>query len=713
MISVTPILNDNMTTIVRATTYHLTDWEDVNVQAHFTGYSGTMLSRQVLNDWDIVSSNTYSGARTLKMSASRTAEGKYSRGWLYNIANKSYIGQTYIYFKTDEYDGVGTPEENHFRIYFYAPNGTEVLRISIGDMTNSVAGHRFECLDALGSEQRIYDVPADWDAPNFDEWCLVITHLYGNTMNYSLYNWSGDYRHGITASCRTSYDWQSWGSIYIDGNQGGNDGGAYYDAIEVWLDDIYITDDSFPMDAQDTHIEQFNQTLLNVSWTPPSSPMGGIDKYVIVGQYGAWPTNAYDGYEFANNSGTGNFSLINYTYNYYFKIFTWNSSYNIYSTGAALYWCAAEFNVYNGSDLSPQNFSFEISRLTAGYANSHVNSTPYVYELVNGGVNGTGCRITISNDTFADTVFNEDLVLYSYYRFFIYMFDDAQPAYITVLNEQGSPLANVVVDVYRNINGSYVLVSSDLTDSSGEVMFWLVYNVSHQFNLTLTDYSLEGSPYWTPTALDYTKTFIMNYTTEEPEIVTPGDCLTFTGTMYTNASIRIDYVDKCGNTTNASFTLGNIYDGVFSVNTTNSTSNNNTFTFWEENVNTSRYHCCILNLNHTKLGYIRNYRIYIAPLNLNRINESWIEQLFDDVLGDWDFGWAIFFLIYIPALLFIISFGSMGHPGLGVLSGGGWVLFVNSYVLFGLEATFATIGAVLIVLGILAIMTKKGRSLVQ
>ena len=709
MISISPIFNETMTVV--ATTYHMCDWDDVNVQNDYTGYTGSILSRYQKNYWDIKddAARYYSAPRCLYARAGRSADSSiYSEGHIYLTVNRSYIGTTYLYFSTDESDAAGTPEYNHFMLYFYAPNGTEVLRVSIGDQSGGTALHGFECLDATGTQQRIYTSPKDWDIANFDEFCLVITHLYGNTMQYAIYNWSGDLRGSTVASCRTAYDWQSWGHLYIDGDQGNNNGGAIY--MEAWFDDIYVTDDSFPSNPYDANIILHNQTTHNISWTEPGTL--GIDNYTIVGQYGAWPTDAYDGIEFFN--GTGNSTLdVSYNYNYYYKIFSYNLSYNIYSTGVPLYWSAAEFNVFNGTDYSRINFTLDMTRLDASYYNDTCNdSGPFVYSLI-GGVNGTNCRLTISNSSFTDSIFYEDMILYSYYRFYIYMFDDAQPAYITVIDKNGAPLSNALIDVSRFINGTYTYIASDLTDSSGESMFWLVHNISHQFNITLENYELDGSPFWTPTPGDNTKTFIMTYTYTNVTPVTPADCINLRGTMYENGSIYISYTDRCGNTTNANFTLGNIYNGTFSVNATNSTTNNNTWGFWETNVNISRIHRCVLNANHTQLGYIHNYSIYIYPVATGRVNESWLETMFDAVLGDWDFGWVLFFLIYFPALLFIISFGSMGHPGLGVVGGGGWVLFVNGYVLFGLEATFALIGIILILLGIIAILGKKGRSLMQ
>ena len=135
-------------------------------------------------------------------------------------------------------------------------------------------------------------------------------------------------------------------------------------------------------------------------------------------------------------------------------------------------------------------------------------------------------------------------------------------------DELGQPVPNATCDIKRvnNVTGEYISISTEITDGNGQFSIWLYSEQAYHFTITKQSYIQSGSRYWIPTALLYTKTFMLEF--EDPPISSDkvyNEEITFNG--YINRTTSVLYVNYSDNLNETIDTQIYIYEYNYSTQT--------------------------------------------------------------------------------------------------------------------------------------------------
>jgi hypothetical protein len=283
---------------------------------------------------------------------------------------------------------------------------------------------------------------------------------------------------------------------------------------------------------------------------------------------------------------------------------------------------------------------------------------------------------------------------------------------LSVIDQYSESVENARIDVKRSVNGTFVIVSSLLTDSSGEADIYLIPFKDYIFTISKEGY-VTVNVSWTPGDQIFTKKFRIEVQTTEPSGETIGDIILFNGRLYDNGSILVEYFDKNSETINSHIIIYEYYNDTLTFIAEYSNTSEYNIDFWYSVSNTSRSYIVSLYVNHTTLGQIIDYRIYINPLHPDRDQGGWLETLFGETLGEWNYGYVLTILWYLPALILIIGFGAMHYPGFGVFSAGLYSIFLTWYIYVPEEAKILTFAGIAIVIGIIAMILVQGKKVIN
>ncbi|MBE3122105.1 MAG: hypothetical protein IMZ58_07870 [Thermoplasmata archaeon] len=340
--------------------------------------------------------------------------------------------------------------------------------------------------------------------------------------------------------------------------------------------------------------------------------------------------------------------------------------------------------------VTSDNYTYTSAQLTVEHEIMDANTTMvrvnYYYEYCTGGVESA--------------------------LYYLRVVETIETSYTQV--DQAVEGAFMTIKRYINASGIFVEVSSIYTDANGYVNIYLACTSAAHYKIFINKSGYDdiiGADFYPAPPNVYGQTVekvfrIVKTTTTPGYNVTYGfwDLITFTGTMYSNNSIKVVFSDSNLNTTNAQFYTYDLYNFTSTLISTNTTTNN-AFTFWVTGINTSRMHQIDIYLNHTILGH-QHLSILILPINhTGGLNVTAIENKITAVFGSFILGFVLFLLVYIPAIVILILPGKT-HPGFGIIGSGLWMGFAA--IIFTIPAEMAILIPFIIAIGIILMLVKGG-----
>lgn len=442
------------------------------------------------------------------------------------------------------------------------------------------------------------------------------------------------------------------------------------------------------------------------------------DNTTIVRKANTFPTGPTDGTEIYNGSGlyyNDTSSLSTHRY----MVYSWNDTVDQFSSGVQRSWGGLTINVYDENTSSAvAHWDVFITDDTGDNTYESLNNSnsffvdvtylPYGDDVVII-INSTG----YSGPWYNSKVFVMDLAVNTQYTLDAYLSETnaSELYFLYVTNELDEPVPDASMNIRRYINDSvgYGNASIMLTDANGEVSVYLVPDELYLVVITKDGYETETSTfrpdpdYYGPY---YPKEFKLLFSTTAPTVITFNDIIDFTATIDSSGYINVTYYDQNSRTTDTQIQIHQSYNRTFTWNDTDSRTGDNSFTFTSSGYNTSMMHRVTLYLNHSDLGY-EHVTIFLFPI-VSTMAESTIEEYWTDVFGSWDLGYVKTFVIFLPALFFLVVFGA-GHTGLGILVSGLYLGFTTVMLDVTSVISYVTLGSLLAIAGIVMIIVKRGR----
>lgn len=552
---------------------------------------------------------------------------------------------------------------------------------------------------------------------------VTVNHTLGKNMDVNWYS-------------NSSGNWILFASNTTSGNETCNqivtnfsaNGTIYYWNVSV-EEDTNIT--SSGIYWLRTWYVPLNPTNINTTYTSPSLNITwttGIyaDATVVVRNNASLPTSPTDGYE-AYNGTLEYYNDSNVQNQTYFMLYSYNSTRNIYSSGASVDWGGLDIAVFNESDNSAisswdlfvTNQSGSQTYEATGLTNRHVVG----YDRL---PLGTDIDVRVTATGYKTRSYYVDLSIGVYRVLNVYLpSENNSNLYVLIVNDEYDlPVEDARIEIKQYINETigYTNVSILYTDATGIVNVYLVPAPIHKYKIIISKsgYVAEESDY-APDP-DYYGIYYPKYfkiRAEEPEIITKtfGDICSFTGEwITTNNTLRIYFYDSEAGTTDVTFWIYESYNDTLILKETHTYGSVNTAIFYNTTaLNTSRMHEIRLEMNHTTLGHVAYQTIWVMPLvpESEKISGDWIEQLFEGGFGEFEFGYVNFFLIFVPCILLIVLGGVLHHPGLGVIIAGGYVTLFNWRVLVSNAEVLVILITLFFMIGFIVLASKKGRGIIK
>jgi len=452
-------------------------------------------------------------------------------------------------------------------------------------------------------------------------------------------------------------------------------------------------------------------TNLNITWTTGTY----ADNTLLLRKTDSYPSSRTDGTELYN--GTNEYyNDSSVTQSYYYRLYSWNSTTNTFSSGVNVLWGKLLVNVYDeNTSLAITNWSIFISDSdkTDTYESPCNNNTLIIN--VEDIPYGTNTMIKINATGYNFKVYYMDFEINTQYTLDAYLsLSNATESYIIrIINELEQPVSGAKVQVKRYINetNEYQNVTILLTDAYGYCpSVNLIPKEDYAVTITKTGYTTATYDLF-PIPIIYTEdryhTFIIEFSSEEEPIFTPQDVIDFTATINSDGNITVQYHDNRENTEDTQIRIYQYYNYTLTVNNTNNRTSDNSFTWTTTGYNISMAHKIRLWVNHSDFDDMIFMEVFLDPIRTGIVTEKTIEDRFEDVFGSWDLGYAKTFLVFLPCLMFLVVFGAM-HVGLGVMSAGMYLGFTSYMINIEGVVTYATIGAILALAGFLIILVKHG-----
>lgn len=506
-----------------------------------------------------------------------------------------------------------------------------------------------------------------------------------------VYNGSGNSYNNINLNPATHYYYRAWGWNGFNHSAG-------------YTSDENITWPSPP----DDFVGNIEGNNLNITWT-----MGtGADRTIIRNATASFPADITDGYLQYNGTGTNKIIAgidnIDYFRGWSYTIVDGE---NLYSEPVNLIWGGLEINVYSENDpsINITNYTVFITNNdnTETFQNTSQNNPTRigVRDVPNGA--DTIVQISDPSGTYETRTIYIDLYENQWYSLNVYLplalppggttdpeYDPVNNTYsllyyIQVIDDYSQPLEDVKVTISRYINttDSYEELSIKYTDSYGQIQEFLLPGTIYAVLLEKNDYDTVYEPEYQPDpifyGIYYPKIFQMNQSAVEVDVFTFWNIISFNATMFTNSSMVVYYTDSLTNTSDVQFYVYETYN--FSETfISNFSTTDQSYVFWVNGINNSRQHRVYIHLNHTNLGYEVTSIIVLPARNVS-YDEQTIEEIIEEVTGDFDLDIILLLFVYIPSIIILVFFGKK-HPGLGTIGSGLWIAFIGIMVNIPLEA---------------------------
>jgi len=289
--------------------------------------------------------------------------------------------------------------------------------------------------------------------------------------------------------------------------------------------------------------------------------------------------------------------------------------------------------------------------------------------------------------------------------------EDKQLYLLEVIDESLNQVSDAYIEVKRSVNGTYVVVSRLLTDANGQADINLIIDRNYIFIVSKDGYITENAS-WTPSDITY-HTFKLLWEVIPFDTDTFGDLITFYGTLYINNTMMVSFYDLDDGMIDSHFIVYEDYNGTLTYMGEYNGTTSNDITFWINVTNASRLHTIVLYMNHSTLGEVIDYRIPVYPVHLDRDDGNWLEDLIRSVVGDFDYGYVITFIWYLPCVLMVVGLAAVGHPGIGILGAGFYSIWITWYIFIPEEAKIYTFASIAIVTGFITVVLVKGKDVIH
>lgn len=291
----------------------------------------------------------------------------------------------------------------------------------------------------------------------------------------------------------------------------------------------------------------------------------------------------------------------------------------------------------------------------------------------------TMTQVVVSNSIFDA---NTSMVKVNYYYEYFPYTSDSTLYVVTVVGEQyeygtSPPIENAMVTVktYINCTGKYETMTNIYTDANGQCSMYLVPGRLYKVFINKSGYTATIND-WVTDADLRTKTFrITQLTPSVTHYELFAQTITFTGTMYSNNSICITYIDKNCTTINVQIYLYELYGGILKYLNSTSVVGDCDFVWWNHSINISRTHIVKLYWNNTAIFDISDpYVITIYTINASfntSLDKIDVDKVITDVIGPAPNGlssWASIISIII-AFVFLVTLGPY-NTALGIMGAG-------------------------------------------
>jgi hypothetical protein len=447
-------------------------------------------------------------------------------------------------------------------------------------------------------------------------------------------------------------------------------------------------------------------TDINVTWTKGTNATNTLVRRKTFD----YPSTIIDGNAIYNDTGSYVVNDSSDTAWYYslWSIATVNSSL-VYSVVAYTEIGGLNINCYDENTTTPiALWDIFITNYigTETYTNESATNTHTID--INDVPKGSKVKIVINATGYKSRTYYLTITSTTWTTLNVYLPDENATEYylLNVQDQYDEPIQDAYMQIKRNINGTFTLISSSYTDSDGYMFIYLIPDIELLIEINKSGY-VDSFNHYAPDPIVYTKSFRMYLENLTVYPNATGDIIIVNATMNTNNTIYICYNDKATGTTDTHFFIYEYYNKTLTLKFTQNDTSTNQLCFYATVTNTSRMHVIYLDLNHSDLGYVQEYKTYIQPLRSDRYTTNWLLNRLQDVFGTSDQIKPEGFIIYLPALIVLFAFLALNAPGFGVLGSGIYILWVTSYVIFQNAETFVILGTVLLLFGVMALVTKQ------
>ena len=328
--------------------------------------------------------------------------------------------------------------------------------------------------------------------------------------------------------------------------------------------------------------------------------------------------------------------------------------------------------------------------------------------------NFTKIFVNYTHEEYSSRLYYRDIPVFGFDTLNAYLppTEDKQLYLLEVIDEADNIVSDAHIVVKRSVNGTFVIVSRLLTDANGQADLDLISGKNYIFIISKTGYVTENAS-WTPSTSIFTHTFriIWEVIPFEPDMF--GDIINFYGTLYVNNTMMVSFYDLDDGMTDSHFIIYEDYNGTLTYMGEYNGTTENDITFWINVTNATRLHTVVLYMNHSTLGEVIDYRIFVYPVHVDRDEGNWLEDLIISVVGDFTYGYVISFLWYLPCVLIIVGMAAIKHPGVGILGAGLYSVWITWYIDVPGEAKILAFASIAIVTGFITLVLVKGKDVIH
>jgi hypothetical protein len=433
-----------------------------------------------------------------------------------------------------------------------------------------------------------------------------------------------------------------------------------------------------PPTSVNPHVVSAGSTVsVNISWVKGV----GSDRTIVRRSSTTQPVLPTDGTGMYNNTGLyyNNSGLAR---PYYFTVFSYNSTTNLYSSGVNASWYVVWVKCFNeSSGLALTNWGLFITNNSGSETYQKTNcNNPFIMNVSNVPT-GNNCIIIFNKTGYETRTYTQDIVITGniYITGYLVPVNGTNLYQITVINEINQPVKDCTVVIARYINATvgFENVTSLLTDGYGQCQVFLYPYKLYKLYFSATGY-ISSYDNWQTDDLIFTKTFKIYSKPIEPQppIVNP-ETIHFTVDLSSdNTTIWANYSDSSGFTNWTTLDVSMLINGTIWVHLGTYTNSTQSWTTVITPVNRSNDYYFNLTYNNQYLGTGHIQRVIEAE-----IIAPWTPEEIEDRFS-W-MGFVPFGVMNVLLWLFFIAVCYYADS-----KDAGKIIFVFGVICIGLSSAF-------------------------